>query len=149
MMTRQARKLHPQAMSRPAVFRSYALNSPEARARLIILALLADGEINEYELMTLNQPEVLKTLGISREGFVRVLQDFCADMSAIPRQGDSFPVSAEQLALLFGEVSDKADQRALMQLIVSLIQSDGEISREEMQYWRKAGKAWGYPLAEW
>ena len=149
MMTRQARKLHPQAFPRPEVFRKYAHNSPEARARLIVLALLVDGEINEFELMLLNRPEVLTAVGVSRSEFGRVLQDFCADILVISRQGESFPLSAEELSQLLGEISNKEDQRALLQLIARLIQRDGHISREEMRYWRKAGQAWGYPLVPW
>ena len=123
-------------------FRNYAPDSAQAKARLVLLALLADGEIDEYERMVLNHPHILETLGISREGFVRVLHELCEDMATLPRNGETFSISRPLLSSLFGAIHEAEDQDELLRVISALIMSDGHISPEEMQFWKSATQAW-------
>ena len=46
--------------------RAYATNSPRAQARLVVLALLADGQLDEREIDTLDRRGILADLGIAR-----------------------------------------------------------------------------------
>ncbi len=142
MMTQQARILHPERFAQPAGFRTYPADSPEAKARLIILALLVDGDIDEYELMALNRPNALDKLDISREGFVRVLHELCEDLARLPRDGDALSIPRPLLSGLFNAISEPETQSKLLSMISALIQSNGHISREELQYWKSAAQAW-------
>ncbi len=142
MMTQQARILHPEHFTQPAGFRNYPDDSPEAKARLIVLALVVDGDIDEYELMALNRPHTLETLGIGREGFVRVLHELCEDLARLPREGDALSIPRPLLSGLFSAISEPAAQSQLLGMISALIQSDGHLSREELQYWKSAAQAW-------
>ncbi len=142
MMTQQARLLHPEGFPQTGSFRPYPSDSPEAKARLIILALLADGDINEHELLALNDPHLLTSLGISREGFTQVLHELCTDLARLPREGDTIAIAKPLLHNLFESIKQPEMQSMLLSMIGNLIQSDGQITRAELQYWKSAAHAW-------
>ena len=142
MMTQQARILYPERFAQAASFRPYASDSAEAKARLIILALLVDGDIDEYELMALNRPQTLETLGITRQGFVRVLHELCEDLARLPNDGSALSIPRPLLSSLFNAISEPETQKQLLGMISTMIQSNGHISREELQYWKSAAQAW-------
>ena len=86
MMTMQARDMFPPRSGKTYPLRPYPANSPRAMARLVVLALLADGQLDERELAALERRGAFAALGISREDFVQVLYDFCADVARLSEQ---------------------------------------------------------------
>lgn len=148
MMTQQARILYPEHFPLHEGFRTYPQDSAEAKARLIVLALIVDGEIDEYELLALNHPDTLATLGIDRDGFVRVLHELCEDLARLPRNGETFAIPKPLLSSLFGTISEPETQGQLLNMISTLIHSNGLLSPEERQYWRSAAQAWRQDAAD-
>lgn len=136
MMTLQARETfvpHP-GISHP--LRAYPVNSPRAKARLIVLALLADGRLDKKEIESLERRGVYATLGLSREDFVDVLYDFCSDVARLPSGQGNYLLSATLLENLFAEVDDPAAKKALMRHIFDIICSDGKLADgEERLFW--------------
>ena len=55
--------------------RHYPSNSPQATARVLALALMADGAIDATELSILQQRDVLGRLGLGEDDFDRVEHD--------------------------------------------------------------------------
>lgn len=141
------KKLHrtdsPMAMqSANRTFREYAPNSPEARARLIALALFADGRLDDKELSALGRSHVYARLGLSREAFFQVLYDFCSDLSATRDCDDNYLVTPEMMAGLFAEMTDPSERTALLGMIFDVIRSDGHLATREASFFWNAVDAW-------
>ncbi|WP_051282084.1 TerB family tellurite resistance protein [Azovibrio restrictus] len=147
MMTMQARAMFPQLSEPRHPLRAYPINSASAKARLVVLALLADGRLDECELEVLNRRGSFAALGISREGFVQVLHEFCADVSRLAGGAADWRVSPDLLAGLFAEVTEVEARYAVLRLIISVISSDGHLARGEERLFLGALDAWGNGLA--
>lgn len=147
MMTMQARAMFPQPSEPRHPLRAYPINSASAKARLVVLALLADGRLDECELEVLNRRGSFAALSISREGFVQVLHEFCADVSRLAGGAADWRVSPDLLAGLFAEVTEVEARYAVLRLIISVISSDGHLARGEERLFLGALDAWGNGLA--
>ena len=112
-------------------------------ARLVVLALLADGQLDESELEVLNRRGAFAALGISREDFVRVLYDFCADAARLSEGFGGYRLSPALLAGLFAEVDDPRARERVLGLIVAVVSSDGRFTDGEEKLFRSAMEAWG------
>jgi len=122
--------------------REYPSNSPQAKARLIALALLADGRLDDQELDDLSRRSAFAKLGLTREEFFQVLYDFCADVSTTPNREENYLITPEILTGLFAEITEPAEQKALLGLIFDVIRSDGRLARGEARLFWNAIDAW-------
>jgi hypothetical protein len=142
MMTMQARESlspirHP---GRP--LRIYPTDSPRAKARLIVLALLADGRVDAAELDGLAKYQAFEELGISRNDFFQVLYDFCADAGRLPEGSGNYLMSPELLDNLFAEVCSTGERQKLIRLVFDVIRSDGHLAESEARLFWKALDTW-------
>lgn len=142
MMTIQARETLAPRLSPSHSLRAYPANSPRARARLLVLALLADGRLDKREFEALDARDVYAALGLSREDFIAVLFDFCDDASCLPNRGGSYLLSPTTLDGLFAEVDRPDVRKALMRDIFAIICSDGALSEGEERLFWKAVDSW-------
>ncbi|MBL8487004.1 MAG: hypothetical protein JNK22_07965, partial [Rhodocyclaceae bacterium] len=101
MMTAQAREMRPARAHPHFPLRAYPPDSPRAMARLVALAMLADGRLEERELAALDRRGVLTALGITRADFNQVLFDLCQDLAALPDRRGAYFLSATVLDGLF------------------------------------------------
>jgi len=147
MMTMQARAMFPLPSEPRHPLRAYPINSASAKARLVVLALLADGRLDECELEVLNRRGSFAALGISRAGFVQVLHEFCADVSRLAGGAADWRVSPDLLAGVCAEVTEVQARHAVLRLIISVISSDGHLARGEERLFLGALDAWGNGLA--
>ena len=146
MMSIQARENLRPAFGSHHPLRSYAVDSPRAKARLVVLALLADGHLDKREFDALERRGVFATLGIAREDFAEVMYDFCADVAAkLSAGGGGYRLTPAMLAGLLGEVSDRKAREQLLQLIFAVISSDGRLSDAEESLFIGAIDAWRTP----
>ena len=60
--------------------RSYPTDSPEAAARLVAMALVADGHYATAEIRTLDRLHAPARLGLAPEAFELVMDHFCEDL---------------------------------------------------------------------
>ena len=82
-------------MSVPVPFlRSYPHNSPEAAARIVAVALIANGKIKAVETAALNAHVCHERLGMTEAQWHGVVHDLCADLLRSERSGDESRVSA-------------------------------------------------------
>jgi hypothetical protein len=146
MMSLQARESARPFVGTRHPLRAYALDSPRAKARLIVLALLADGDLDEREIAVLDRRRAFGDLGIARHDFIQVLYDFCGDVAGqLPLGRGGYRLTPETLVGLFGEVADRAARDTLVQLIAAVIGSDGRLSEAEKNLLRCALTTWGPP----
>jgi uncharacterized tellurite resistance protein B-like protein len=116
--------------------RHYPPNSPPAAARVLAMALLADGHYSMVEVQALDRLHAPRRLGLTPEAFKQVLDDFCQDLLTA-HQGQwtgSFhrldPVLRSQLV---GEVTDPALQREVQVLCTDIVKADGHLAEGEIQ----------------
>lgn len=146
MMTLQARDIRVPPIDASRPLRAYPTDSPRAKARLIVLALFADGRVDSAELDSLNRRDAFATLGISREDFFEVLYDFCADLVGLPSGSGSYLLSPAVLETLFAEIRSPAEQRKLLRLMLDVIRSDGHLAEGEARLFWNALDAWNLRL---
>lgn len=146
MMTMQAHETFPPRSGKAHPLRAYPANSPRAMARLVVLALLADGQLDEREMDTLNRRGAFAALGIDRDDFVQVLYDFCADVARLSESAGGYRLSPTLLSALLAEVDDPGAKERVMNLIVAVVSSDGCYTDGEEKLLLGALHAWGGSL---
>jgi len=144
MMTIQSREMLAPHTNPGQLLRAYPSNSPRAKARLLALAMLADGRLDDEELGMITRHGTLAELGIAREDFFEVLYDFCTDIENLPRGGGNYLLSSTVLEQLFGEVSSAAERQTLLRLIFDMIRSDGHLADSEADLFWNAVDAWKF-----
>lgn len=129
--------------------RHYPQNSPEAQARLIVAALLADGSLDQSEIASLEKQEVHSKLELSATAFDRVVEDFCNDLNitALHHNGGQMRLSRETTRQLLNDISDPDLQLKLLPLLIELACADGQLSRDEKALLAQAMIVWGEQLA--
>ena len=65
--------------------RRYTNNSPEAAARIVALALMADGAVDRNEILLLKRQNVVTRLGLDNDRFDSIYYEYCTDMLASAR----------------------------------------------------------------
>ena len=97
-----------------------------------MLALLADGQLDEREIDTLDRRCILADLGIARSAFAEVLSDFCSDVAGqLPVSGGGYQIAPKALGGMLDEVSDPAAREKLLRHMLAVINSDGQLSDAE------------------
>lgn len=144
MMSLQAREMCAPYTKANQSLRAYAANSPRAKARLLVMAMLADGRLDDAELESLARDGTYAELGIAREDFFEVLYDFCADVEALPSDSGNYLLSPDVLEQLFGEVSRSGERHRLLRLIFDMIRSDGHLADSERDLFWHAIDHWKF-----
>lgn len=148
MMSYPNRQVLAREMHDRPVFRPYETNSPRAKARLVVLAMLADGRLDDVELERLERDEAFAALGISRESFLEVLYEFCADVEQLPRGYDDYLLAPSALEKMLAEVDGSGERRALLRMIFDVIRSDGRLAKGESELFWHAVDSWKFRAEE-
>jgi uncharacterized tellurite resistance protein B-like protein len=148
MMTMQAREMCAPYTNPNQTLRAYASNSPRAKARLVVLAMLADGRLDDAELESLTRHGTFAELGIAREDFFEVLYDFCADVENLPNGSGDYLLSPVVLEQLFGEIDSAAERQTLLRQIFNMIRSDGHLADSEADLFWHAVDTWKFRAAD-
>ncbi|WP_157265573.1 TerB family tellurite resistance protein [Azohydromonas aeria] len=128
--------------------RRYATNSPQAAARLVALALIANGEIKTKEWAALHSLQAHERLGLSDEAWHDVLDTLCMDLlEAVKVAGDCL-VDGPTLTRCLAEVDDPALQREVMRLCTAVIEADGHVDPGESLVLAEMLAHWALPAHE-
>lgn len=125
--------------------RPYPINSPQAAARIVALALVADGRLSQVELETVRNLRVAEQLGLDGPGWHEVLTSFCQDLLLSSRTtwADASHLDPQVLERMMGEIEDPLLQRKVLQLCVTLAEADGPVSESETAMLVSAVDQWG------
>jgi len=127
----------------------YAINSPEALARLITLFMLADGEISDNELDTLEKLDVFTLIDLDRKGFTQVFKTYFDDISGeMENDGAVHLVDSARFDLLLKDVTDHNKRLLLCIVALDLTKSDHDINEVEMTLLRQMMSRWQVSLDE-
>lgn len=124
--------------------RTYPADSPQAAARVLALALLADGSIHVTELSTLSRRGILQRLGISATAFDDVIHELCTDLLIDGAAASSgyLILGRDALRRILGDIGDPALQRRLLRAVLDIVHADGELAGGEAVLLSAAADVW-------
>jgi uncharacterized protein YjiS (DUF1127 family) len=124
-------------------------DSPEALARVLVLMMLTDCEVDEREIEMLDRLDAFNRLGLSRQQFMRVARDHCAALQQ--RMGQAASLRHNDPALvdeLLANVRDPAKRLLVCRLAAALLTADGKVHDiERVTYDHMLGR-WGLTRAD-
>lgn len=125
--------------------RHYPADSPKAAARIIALALLADGAIDPSELAMLKCRRTLDVLGLSEADFDAVIHALCEDLIQYSHRASAghLEVGREALHDMLGEVQSLHKRERLLCSILDIVNADGELADGEARLIASAAECWG------
>ncbi len=122
--------------------RHYPCNSPEAAARIVCLAMLADGELTRPEVEVMESVDLERRLHLGLPDFYRVLEHLCDDLSTDIGQ-ESITIDDLTVARLMEDVEDPALRRIVLDLCRDVIECDAWVSDGEALLLNAAVEHWG------
>ena len=127
--------------------RSYPHNSPQAAARIVALAMLADGHFSHDEFQALEHRQMAQCLGMLPSELMEVLHDCCEDLQSHPRLAwdEACRVDRVTLTALLDEVSDPALRRRVLQCCRELAEADHHLAEGEALLLATVAGWWGLP----
>lgn len=126
--------------------RHYPANSPQAAARILALALLADGAIDPSELHSLRQARLLERLGMSERQFDEVIRVLCEDLLLYAGRSSSgqLEIGREALRQVLGELTLPRLQRRVLQTVLDIVNADGCLAGGEAVLVSLAVECWDF-----
>lgn len=124
--------------------RSYPTDSPQAAARLLAMALVADGNYSLIELRALDRLKASRQLGLAPEALKDVIDTFCEDLLTAA-QGEwtgSARMDEATRQQLLGEVRDPALRAQTVDLCKAIVQADGHEADGEAALLDALTRAW-------
>ena len=113
--------------------RTYPRNSPHAAARIVALTVLADGNLCQTELDTLERLQAHGALGLDGAGMRAVLHALCEDMlaSADHSWSNACRIEPATLLQLMAEIDDPSLQATVMRLCMGVANADRQVTEGE------------------
>ena len=125
--------------------RTYPHNSSQAAARIVALAMLADGKLGVEEILALDYAQAHEQLGLSMHQLDAVVTAFCEDLRVGPHSswGEAGLVDPRTIAAMMAEIDDPAVQRQVLRLCISVAEADGLVGESESLVLAAAVEHWG------
>ena len=130
--------------------RTYPNNSSQAAARIVAVAMFADGNSCKAELEVLDRMDALQHLCLNREEFQRVVQDFCEDLLSAGKLtwADACQLDPQTLVELMAEIDDPDVCIRVLSLCFSVVEADGYVCESESLVMTAATTQWGLIINE-
>lgn len=125
--------------------RHYPEDSPKAAARIIALALLADGAIDPSELATLKRRRTLDRLGLGEPEFDAVIRDLCEDLMVYSHRAAAghLEIGREALREVLAEIRHPKLRKRLLKTVLDIANADSELAGGEAVLIASAAECWG------
>lgn len=124
----------------------YPVNSPEAAARVLAMAMVADGQYSLIELRALDRQNVPALLGIAPEAFKAVVDDFCQDLLLASEGQWTGAVDPSMRQQLMQDITDRRLQELILQQCEALMLADGHLADGEVELLDALSAAWRRPV---
>lgn len=116
-------------------------------AQLVVLTLVADGELANREVEALDRHHIADLLGVPRNALVKAVADHCQGLLASQAtQGAVRVLDLEQTERLLDRVTDPLLQKLTCRAMLVLAKADGCISLAEQTLLRHALTRWNLSL---
>jgi len=126
---------------------SYPTDSPEAAARVLAMALVADGHYSMTELKAVDRLDIPQQLGLGPDAFKAILDRFCLDLLATGDGQWCAGVPADVRQQLLAEVQEPGLRARLRQHCEAIMQADGHMADGETELLDALAGAWQQPPA--
>ena len=128
--------------------RHYPSDSPQAMARLVVLALLADGIIETSELDQLDDKGTIARLGLDSGSFDDVFYGLCADMLRTGQRmtSDRLDLDADTIDRMLDEVRDPLLRKTTLRAMMDIVHADRQLAGGEAALVARALKRWAVDL---
>ncbi len=125
--------------------RTYHRNSPHAAARIVTLAMFADGNLGHAELDLLDQQAIHAQLGLSETEFHGVTNAFCEDLLAQAHQAGfkSCRIDPATISGMLDEIDDPTLRLKVLRCCILLIDADQRVTNGESTVLLAALDQWG------
>lgn len=123
--------------------RTYPTDSPQAAARVVCLALVADGQLQRHETAALRELCVAERLGLSWNDFHDVLAGFCDDLMALaPHDGEDCRLTPRLIRRVLADVADPPLRLQVLETCWELMQANEVLHDGETIVLRAFGECW-------
>jgi uncharacterized tellurite resistance protein B-like protein len=128
--------------------RHYPSDSPQAMARLLALALLADGLIDTSELDLLDDRRTVASLGLDSAGFDEVFYRLCADMLRTGQRMTSgrLDLDADTIDRMLDEVRNPLLRKKTLRAMIDIVHADRQLAGGEAALIARALKRWALDM---
>jgi uncharacterized tellurite resistance protein B-like protein len=132
-------------MKRRTEMRHYPADSPKAAARVIALALLADGAIDPSELATLKDRHTLNRFGLTEKEFDAVIHALCEDLIVYSHRAAAghLEIGRDALRDVLSEVRSQRLRKRLLHAVLDIANADGNLVGGEAVLIACAAECWG------
>ena len=128
--------------------RHYPSDSPQAMARLVVLALLADGIIDTRELDLLDDKRTIASLGLDSASFDDVFYGFCADMLRTGQRmtSERLDLDEDTIDRMLDEVRNPLLRKKTLRAMMDIVHADRQLAGSEAALIARALKRWAIDL---
>lgn len=126
--------------------KAYRVNSPEAAARVLAMAMVADGQYSMTEIQSLDRQNAPARLGLTPEAFKAVVDDFCHDLLLAGSGQWTGSVDEGIRQQLLGEITDPALQDLIIRQCEAVILCDGHLADGEVTLLDALSATWRRPV---
>ena len=125
--------------------RTYLRNSPPAAARIVALAMLADGHLCNAEWDALECVDACTQLGLPSAELHAIVHAFSEDLvSLLPEsRGSASRIDSVTITNLLAEIDDPALRVKVLRLCLTVFAADGYLSEGESVMLTAADQQWG------
>jgi uncharacterized tellurite resistance protein B-like protein len=140
----------PNQPTQEKVMRHYTSDSAEAVSRVVSLALLADGALDNSEIESLARHRVFAKLSITPETLDRVMHEFCNDLMQCARAPNigQIELDRETIDHLLDDIRSPELQKQALGTILDIVNSDGCLNGGEAILVSEAMNLWGLELQQ-
>ena len=124
--------------------RTYPNNSPQACARIVALAMLADGHFCKTELDVLARLDADAQLGLAPDELKAIVHTLCEDLFYSSHGSwDPANLDSSTLNALLAEINDPQLRVKVLALCVAVTEADDHLAEGETRVLAAAWKQWG------
>jgi len=113
---------------------TYPNNSPQAAARIVALALIANGEVKASEWTELKSMRVHHQLGLTIEEWHDIVSDLYLELVGSAKSLSDGLRDTLMMKLLLDSVDDPGLQRQVIRLCAGVINADGQVDEGESAF---------------
>ncbi|GLR14584.1 hypothetical protein QWZ03_00050 [Chitinimonas viridis] len=129
------------------MMKKYPANSPESMARLLVMLMMSDGNLDPREIDSLETLHIYEALDISRTRFIEVLHAYCNDLSdEADDEGRIQLVDRQRVDDLLDTVTEPKKQLLVATLALDMAKADRSISEPELAIYAHMLDRWHLSL---
>jgi len=125
----------------------YPKNSPEAVARIVAMMMIADSRLDDRELGIMDELRIYDIIGISRNQFSQVMQEYCSDLMSVgEKDGRIRLVDEDRINEIVDLVDDHDTRVRACSMMLNIAKADGKLHATELAVFKHILDRWGFTL---